>query len=249
MPTLHLLGTGAALSDPHRTTTMLAFAAPGSVVAVDCGGDVVQRLLYAGLSLDALAAFILTHEHPDHVSGFPLLMEKLWLAGRREPLPVCGIAPALRQAERTFSSFDTSGWQGMPEIHWREVAHEEGAEVWRDETWTVTAAPGEHSVPVIGLRVTARGGGTVAYSCDTEPTAAITRLAKGADLLVFEATGEGPGHSSAEQAAEVAREAGAGRLLLVHLPPEKDLGEGKMAAAREVFARTDKGEEGGSYDF
>jgi addiction module HigA family antidote len=41
----------------------------------------------------------------------------------------------------------------------------------------------------------------------------------------------------------------AGRLLLVHLPPEKDLGEGEMAAARAIFAATAKGEEGGCYVF
>jgi ribonuclease Z len=248
MSTLYLLGSGAAVSDPHRTTTMLAFETGVSVIAVDCGGDAVQRLMAAGIALERLSAFILSHEHPDHVSGFPLVMEKLWLAGRREPLPVYGIAPALDQAERTFSSFDTSGWKGMPAILWREVTQEEGAKVLQDDHWKITASPGEHTVPVIGLRVETASG-TVAYSCDTEPVASITRLARGADILVHEATGAGPGHSSARQAAEVAREAGAKRLLLVHLPPESDLGEAEMAQAREVFAETEKGEEEGRYPF
>ena len=98
MPTLHLLGTGAAFSDPSRTVTMLAFESGGSVVVVDCGGDVVQRLLTAGIGPDQVEALIVTHEHADHAGGFPLFMEKIWVGGRRRPIPVYGIAPALAQA-------------------------------------------------------------------------------------------------------------------------------------------------------
>ncbi|MEX0747058.1 MAG: MBL fold metallo-hydrolase, partial [Rhodothermales bacterium] len=98
MARLHLLGTGAAVSDPHRTTTMLAFEEGRETLVVDCGGDVVQRLLAAGIDLDTIAALIVTHEHPDHVSGFPLFMEKIWLAGRRRPIDVYGIGPASSQA-------------------------------------------------------------------------------------------------------------------------------------------------------
>jgi ribonuclease Z len=247
MPTLYLLGTGAAVSEPHRTTTMLAFENGGSVIAVDCGGDLVQRLMAAGVDLSRLEALIVTHEHPDHAGGFPLFMEKIWLLGRSRPIVVYGIRAALDQARHTFESFDTSPWQGMPEIDWREVALEEGTLVLDDERWRITAAPGEHTVPVIGLRAQAKGGGTVAYSCDTEPSGAITRLARDADILVHEATGEGPGHSSSRQAAEVARKAGAARLLLVHLPMTLE-GE-VLAAAREVFAHTEWGEEEGRYSF
>ncbi len=248
MPTLHLLGTGAALSDPHRTTTMLAFSDGESAIVLDCGGDVVQRLLQAGISLGTIDALIVTHEHADHVSGFPLLMEKLWLAGRRRPLPVYGIAPALDQARRTFETFDTSGWDGLPEIAWQEVEHEEDASVLETDRWRITASPGEHSKPVIGLRVESGATGrAVAYSCDTAPSKSITRLARDADILVHEATGEGPGHSSAEQAAQIAAQAGAHRLLLVHLPP--GLQDADLDAARQRLTHTELGEELGTYEF
>lgn len=252
MPTLHLLGTGAAASDPHRTTTMLAFSdgdgADASALLVDCGGDAIQRYLEAGLSIDALDALILTHEHPDHVSGFPLLVERLWLLGRRRALPVCGIAQALAQAQRLFEAFDTSGWDDMPALDWREVPYEEDAPVFENERWRVTAAPVQHAKPNVGLRVERRPGGSVAaYSCDTEPVPSVARLASGADVLVHEATGAGPGHSSAAQAAEAAAEADAGRLLLVHLPP--GLTDADLDAARQHFANVALGEELGRYEF
>lgn len=248
MPTIHLLGTGAAISSPDRTTTMLAFDNGMSTLLVDCGGDVVHRLLAAGLDLDRLDGLILTHEHPDHVSGFPLFMEKVWLAGRRSPIPVCGPAAAIDQARRIFEAFDTSGWKGMPEIAWRSVELSERAAVWNDDHWRIHASPGQHSVPVIGLRVEAADGdGVAAYSSDTERSDVIARLAEGADVLVHEASGGFPGHTSVQDAAHVARQANAGRLVLVHLPPTT--AEADIAEARESFANLELGTDGATCDF
>jgi len=248
MMTLHLLGTGAAISDPHRTTTMLAIESERSLIVIDCGADAVQRLMAAGVDTAKLSALFITHEHPDHVSGFPLFMEKIWLAGRREPLPVYGIAPALAQAQRSHDSFNTSDWPGYPGISWHEFAHDANALALEDDTWTVTTSPGNHSVPVCGLRIVHKSSGkVVAYSCDTEHSETITELARDADIFVHEATGDFPGHATALEAAQSAKESGAKRLLLVHLPPESALTETQMNEAREVFANTEKGLELGSY--
>lgn len=248
MPNLHLLGTGAALSSSDRTTTMIALEATGSVVVVDCGGDVVQRLLAAGTDLDRIEALIITHEHPDHVSGFPLFMEKIWLTGRRRPIPVHGPKPAIEQARRIFEAFDTSGWEGMPSIEWREVGLREGAVVLDGDHWRITAAPGEHSVPTIGLRVEDKDhAGIVAYSSDTERSDAIARLADGADILVHEATGGFSGHTSVQDAAHVAAQAGVGKLILVHLPPE--VSDADLEEARQSFADIEIGRDGATYAF
>lgn len=71
----------------------------------------------------------------------------------------------------------------------------------------------------------ARPGRRVVYSGDTRPCPAIIEASAGADLLVHEATfgdderdrARDTGHSTARQAAEVARKAGARRLALTHL--------------------------------
>lgn len=252
MATLHLLGTGAAVSEPHRTTTMLAVENGASLVVIDCGGDALQRLLAAEVDPATLSALIITHEHPDHVSGFPLFMEKLWLLGRRDPVPVYGIAPALAQAKRIHDAFDTASWRdkGYPDIEWYEVAHQENVSVFADDHWDITASPGVHGVPVVGLRIAdKRGEGVVAYSCDTEVADSIERLAVDADILVHEATGAYAGHADAVAAAQVAHRAKAKRLLLVHLPPAEQLGEKEMQQAVEAFSQTEKGKEGGRYSF
>lgn len=249
MAVVHLLGTGAGFSGPERTTTMLAFESGGHSIVVDCGGDAIQRLLAAGLDPAGIEALIVTHEHPDHVAGFPLFMEKIWLSGRRDPIPVYGIRPALDQARRAWDAFRTGGWEGVPHIQEHEVRHEAGAPVLANERWRITAAPGIHGVPVVGIRVQdVVGGGVCTYSCDTAKSPDITELARGASLLVHEATGTTlGGHTTYVEAAEVARDAGVGRMVLVHLPPfvtEDDLTE-----ARTIFADMRLGEDGARYDF
>ena len=252
MPALHLLGTGAAISDAHRTTTMLAVsddASPPNTLVVDCGGDVLQRLQACGRAIDDVDGLLVTHAHMDHTSGFPLFMEKIWLDGRDRPIPVCGIEPALAQVRRAWDAFEPvhEGWEGIPPIDWHEVPHEQGARLWTQPPWTVTVAPVDHGDTAnVGLRVEhADGDGVLAYSCDTAPTPNVVDLAQGADVLVHEANSVGDGHSTAAGAAEVAAEAGVDRLLLVHLPPGDK--SSALREARQIFPHTDLGEELGTY--
>jgi ribonuclease Z len=255
MPTLHLLGTGAAISDPHRTTTMLAVsddASPPRTLVVDCGGDVLQRLQACGHPIDSVDGLVVTHAHMDHTSGFPLLMEKVWLDGRDRPLPVVGIEPALAQAERLWAAYEPvhADWEGLPPIDWRTVAHEPAATVWGAPPWTVTGTPVDHGdTPNIGLRFEhAPTGAVLAYSCDTAPAESVVDLANNADVLVHEANGGvSDNHSTAAGAARVARAAGVDRLLLVHLPPGDK--SDALKEARAHFPHTDLGEELGSYSF
>ena len=254
MPAFHLLGTGAALSDPHRTTTMLAVsddASPPNTLVVDCGGDVLQRLQACGPAIDSVDGLIVTHAHMDHTSGFPLFMEKIWLDGRERPIPVAGIEPALAQARRTWDAFEPvhEGWDDIPPIDWRAVPHERDAVVWETDAWTVTAAPVDHGdTDNVGLRFEHSPTEQVlAYSCDTAPTESVVHLAQGADVLVHEANGVGENHSTMTGAAEVAAEANVNRLLLVHLPPGDK--SNSLREARRIFPHTDLGEEMGSYPF
>lgn len=242
MPSLHLLGTGAAVSAPHRTTTMLAVSNEQSLFLIDCGGDVIQRVMAAGLDPSALTGMLVTHEHADHVSGFPLFMEKIWLTGRHTPIPVYGPPTGIDQAKRCFETFDVSTWKNFPDIEWHVGV---GLTV-NDEHWRITTDFVDHSVPAVGVRVECKKSGTViAFSGDTRPVESVVKLANEADILVHEATGAGPAHSSVVEAAEVAAKAQAKRLLLVHLPP--DLDESGLKRAKEIFPNTEWGEELGTY--
>ncbi len=90
----------------------------------------------------------------------------------------------------------------------------------------------------------ARPGRKVVYSGDTRPVAALVEAARGADLLVHEATfideekdrAVETGHSTAREAGRVAREAGVRQLALTHISPRytRDAPE-LLAEAGEEF--------------
>jgi ribonuclease Z len=74
-------------------------------------------------------------------------------------------------------------------------------------------------------------------------------MARGADLLIHEATGKGPGHSSSTDAARVAADAGVSRLALVHLPPARYFDTEALAEARRIFPNLAVGADGDRYEF
>lgn len=240
MPQLLLLGTGSALADGSREPTMLALCGATSTIIIDCGANAVRQLQRLNVPLDSVERVILTHEHQDHTSGFPLLVEMLWLAGRRRPLPVHGPANAIDIVRRVVTQWDTHDWEGFPELQWQGVPLEVNAPVAVGADFEITAAPGQHGrVPVMGVRARdlRHSGGTLAYSADGEPSPGIRALAQGVEILVHEATGNFPTHSTAEGAAELAKSAGAKKLVLVHLAPLANDLKAQRLAAQKIFGK------------
>jgi ribonuclease Z len=95
----------------------------------------------------------------------------------------------------------------------------------------------KHFIPTIGLRMEfAASKKILAYSCDTEPCPQMAQLAGGADILVHESTGAQPGHSSAAQAGQAAKQAGVGSLYLIHYPTGQYSHQDLLVEARAQFA-------------
>jgi ribonuclease Z len=99
----------------------------------------------------------------------------------------------------------------------------------------------------------ARSGRRVTLSGDTAPCDEVRALATGADLLVHEATfghdelarAKDTRHSTALQAAEVARDAGVDRLVLNHISARYSREAPELLAeARRVFSNTEIAKDG-----
>ncbi|HRJ75942.1 MAG TPA: MBL fold metallo-hydrolase, partial [Anaerolineales bacterium] len=100
----------------------------------------------------------------------------------------------------------------------------------------VHSSPVHHMIPNIGLRIQFPASQKVmAYSCDTEPCNEVIRLSVDVDVLIHEATGESPGHSSAKQAGEIAQKAGAKKMYLIHYPTGRFERSGLIQEAKSVF--------------
>jgi ribonuclease Z len=226
MLTVHYLGTGAAAPSPGRDNTSLAIDDGREVTLVDTSGSPLKRLGEAGIPHDRLSRVIITHEHLDHTFGYASLLQSLWLVGRKAPLDVYAQAATWRVLDGLTELYRAGRWKDMFPI--RKHLIEPGARpIVESDAIAIHAGRGKHSVPSVGLRVETSGVGTLVYSSDTSPCDEVRALAASAGVLVHEATflaGQEEqaarfGHSTSRQAGEVARAAGAQRLVLIHFTP------------------------------
>ncbi|MBQ7455376.1 MAG: MBL fold metallo-hydrolase [Clostridia bacterium] len=189
-------------------------------VLLDCGTGTLARLT-ALVPPEALDAIVLSHLHYDHMSDMlPLIYA---LQGKEKRLIV--YAPQEPASVRALlaGAFDL-----------RDIA--QGGQI---GPLRMTALPVRHPVPSYATRFEASGR-AFCYTGDTNTCAGLAAFAAGCDLLLADACfpgalwAENKPHLSARLAAELAREAGAARLVLTHFRPDIPT-ETLLAEAREVF--------------
>ena len=105
-----------------------------------------------------------------------------------------------------------------------------------------------HPEQVVGPE---RPGVSLSYCTDTRPCDGGRRLSEGVDLMIHDATfvhdlvdqAVKTGHSTAREAAEIARDAGAKRLLLTHISARYENAAPLVEDAKPVFDATEAAEE------
>jgi ribonuclease Z len=149
---------------------------------------------------------------------------------------VYGLDATIDRAITMMELFDWDQWPNFYPVNFVRVPSAPLSPVIETEALRVLASPVDHLIPTFGLRFEFRSMGKVlAYSCDTQPCPAVEQLARGADLLIHEATGASKGHTSPAQAGEIAQRAGVKTLYLIHYPPQAGNYERLMAEARQSF--------------
>jgi ribonuclease Z len=234
---LTILGTAAAIPDLSHDNVYMVLDGGDLRLLIDCASSPVTRLKRAGLDFMTLDGLIITHDHPDHIYGVPLLLMDLWLMGRREPFPIYGLARAVQVIREIMRLYEWETWLNFPRIDFHEIPAAPGAPVVDGDFLSITAWPVEHMIPTLGLRITNRGtGGVLAYTSDTMRGPRVVDMARDADILIHEATGNYFGHSTGAGAARDALEANAKRLVLIHYPVVRGNPAAILEEAKSVFA-------------
>jgi ribonuclease Z len=228
MPLVTLLGSAATLAGRENDSIYLLIQSAGGHYLVDCGASPPYKLAQAGADLGAVRGVLLTHDHADHIYGFPLLVQALmlltWERAWSGELAVWGLPETLATAEALLGVFDLV--DRIP-LGFRPISARPNTLVLETADLTVHTTPVEHTRPTVAVRIEGKARGRVlVYSSDTRPCPGLCQLAAGADLLLHEATVIEPaiGHSTAAQAGETAAVAGVRQLVLVHFDPAGDRG-------------------------
>jgi ribonuclease Z len=218
MARIHILGSAAAVNDAqHDYTHFLLIGENSTPILVDAGSNPLGKIKDLGIDDADLQDIILTHFHPDHVAGVPNMLMHMWLLGRKAPLRFYGLHHCVNRVEDMMVGY---GWHEFPNFFpttFHRVSERNNAPVLETADFRITSWHVKHFVPTIGLRIENKVTGKVlAYSCDTEPTPVLLELADNADMLVHEAAGAPPGHSTAQMAGELATQVNAKSLYLIH---------------------------------
>jgi len=236
VPKVVILGSSNAVPSKDHENTHLVIIGEERTILVDCVSTPIVRLEQAGVDFNDLTDIVITHFHPDHVSGVPLLLMDMWLMGRTKPINIYGLHYTMDRLEDLMGFYGWAEWPHFFPVGFYRLPEAEMAHVLECSEFKIYSSPVHHMIPTIGLRVECRRLDKVlAYSCDTEPCEQTVRLAEGADILIHEAGGASFGHSSAEQAGEIATTAEVGKLYLIHYPTGRYAKGDIVAEARKTF--------------
>jgi ribonuclease Z len=154
-------------------------------------------------------------------------------------LNIYGLQYTIERMESLMGLYKWTEWPGFYPVRFIPLPDKELVSVIDCDEFHIFASPMQHFIPSIGLRIelfTSKSTKILAYSSDTQPCEHLIKLAEGADVLVHEATGTLPGHSTAAKAGEDARMARVGSLYLIHYPTGQYATGDPVAEARQQFS-------------
>ncbi len=243
------LGVGEAFDEKEPNTCLLV-QSQQTTLLLDCGFSAIPRIWAALPDPELLDGVYLSHTHADHLFGLPGLLVRFAEEGRQKPLMILG-RPGLANHVKRVVDFAYPGITSRLTYQLRFAVLDPAGAGKQKGTSTLNAdeseatigdlrlraAPTQHSVPSMGLRVDWPAPVSVSeavrpaasdpaafvslcYSGDGMWTEATAVLYSGCDLLVHECyleEGETRGHCSVEAAIELYRRVKPKRMALVHL--------------------------------
>mgnify|MGYP001180137522 FL=1 len=235
---ISFLGTGSGTSTNRAHTAIVYDCDDGTRLLIDAssGNSVARSSSELGIPVGEFDTVLLSHHHPDHMSGLLFLQFTRALArqdgsalnvylteeSREWAIKMCAAAH-LNVVEVDEDGAKNS--DGRQVIRWTVVSP--GEQIDLGPTTTASCFSADHISGAVGWRVNSSGI-SVVFSGDTRFNPELVKASQGAHLLIHEAyrTDEesdyanGHGHSTAGDAGRAATQAGVTELVLTHLDSE-----------------------------
>ncbi|MPZ83655.1 MAG: MBL fold metallo-hydrolase [Actinophytocola sp.] len=239
---LTVLGCSGSAPGPRSPSSGYLVEADGFMLGMDLGNGTLAEL-QAVRDPFALDALLFSHLHPDHCADFSALtvLRRYHPEPSRDPrahrLPVHAPSEAPTRFAAAYA----------PDEAERAVADLTDIYEFRPLApgtihigpFEVTSGIAAHPCEAFSFRIV-HSGRTLVYTGDTGVSADLDSLAAGADVVLAESSWTHADdrpvdlHLSGVEAGRLAKAAGAGRLLVTHVPPWTD-GATVLAEARAEF--------------
>jgi ribonuclease BN (tRNA processing enzyme) len=221
---VRFLGSGDAFGSGGRFQACIHVRSPDSNVLLDCGASSLIAMRRFGVEPNDIDAILVSHLHGDHFGGIPFfILDGQFLSKREQPLLIAGppgIEARVRQAQEALFA-GSSQTEQKYEIHFLEWHDRQQADI-----GGISVTPFEvvhaSGAPPFALRVEIDRK-TMAYSGDTEWTAALVEAAEGTDLFICETNFYDKKikfHLDYETLMVHRRELNCRRLILTHMNSE-----------------------------
>lgn len=223
-----ILGSGTCVPSLKRSASAVLVETGSCKLLIDAGPGTLRRLLECGLTIFDVTHVLITHFHPDHVAELvPLIFATKYpdAARRRSPLTIAGASGLIQFYQDLRVPF--GDWIALPDnqLCFFEFPDTTDAS-FVVEGCRITAYSVRHRPESRAFRFESPSGKIVAYSGDTDICDGLIEAARSVDLFICECAFpdemKASGHLTPGLAGEIARRAGAGRLLLTHLYPACD---------------------------
>ena len=247
------LGTNDGAASAERGHAAILVCASGRSYLFDAGEPVSGALVKAGVGFEEIDRLFISHLHADHVGGLPMLLQGLWLGGRRKVLPIHLPAEGLELVDtmrRCMYLWD--------EVFRYRVETNEIKGVVKDGGNNITPFPTTHlrsfrvnygerygqACQAFGFRVETAEGRSVVYSGDLgEPKDLAPALAKPTDLLITECA-----HFPGSVLFNYLKTQPVGHIVVTHFAPLEHREAARKMAAEMMGERVSFAEDGMEFD-
>jgi ribonuclease BN (tRNA processing enzyme) len=222
---LTILGTGSARPVGDSAQSGMLVEAEGTVVLFDVGSGIAAQV-EAHVGATNLSALFVGHFHADHwIDIGPLRYRFPWGEPAPTPLPV--YLPQGGREKLDHLAAAIAERPGFFEPAYA-ITEYESDQTFKVGPLTVTPHAVGHYVPAYTMDIVGPGGERVVYAGDMGPSDMVVDLARGAEVLILEATLENGatddtrrGHLDTPEAIDHVRRSGAVQGLLVHYWSER----------------------------
>lgn len=239
---LTILGASPAVPNPGCACSSYLVEGSGERLVLDLGSGAFANLR-CHVSYSTISAVAISHMHADHfidVVAYRYAL-KYGEEQRRAALPLLLPPGGVALLRAMVAAFENEGDAGdfLDESFDLQTYDPHGTQ--RVGDIEIRFALTRHYIPAYAMRLSC-GGRSLLFSADTAPCSEVVELARGADVMLCEATLEPGrveygtrGHSTPAEAGAMARDAGVERLVLTHFPRHIDP-KGIRADAARHFA-------------